>query len=167
MQESGLPWEIAIPLKRFLTITMCPPRWRHYDLYLFSDDETGAAFYAGQSECAFGRVWEHIRGGPHGHSIIGRFVLCNWPRSARFTLSLLDSRAPRFAPLANSLDAAERSLIEQYRPCFNVSLNAEPSPLPEGFLPPNATIKYLKNFSRMIREAGYVKRGGDEDAQWE
>lgn len=158
------PWEVALPLKDFLTITVCPERWRFLDLYLVRDDTV--AFYVGQSHNAFGRVWEHLRGGPHGHSILGRFLLCNWPRSGRFIVEMLSSQGPRFESVGHHLDAAERSLIEAYTPCFNVSLNHQPAPLPEHYLPPNAPIKYLTNLRRMIREAGYAVRATSSDTEW-
>ncbi len=157
-------WEICVPLRKFLTITECPPRWKAFDLYLFRDETT--AFYAGQSHCAFLRVWEHIRGGPHGHAIVGRFILVNWPKSGNISLYLLDSRGPRFAPVNHNLDAAERSLIEEFTPCFNVSLNSQPTALPPGWLPANAPIKHLKNLKRMLREAGYT-RPDKSDIEWE
>jgi hypothetical protein len=158
------PWEIHVPLRKFLTIPDCPPRWKAYNLYLFRDDET--VFYVGQSYCAFERVWEHIRGGPHGHAIVGRFVLANWPRSGRFTIELLNALGPRFDTVAHNLDAAERQLIEQFTPCFNVSLNAQPAPLPPGYLAPNANIKYLKNYKRMLREASYAAHKDSSDLEW-
>lgn len=165
MDSQPTPWQVSVRLFNFLTIEDCPPRWKFYDLYLFWDEQT--AFYAGQSYCAFERVWEHIRGGPHGHSIIGRFVLCNWPRSGQFMLELFSSQAPRFASVGNNLDAAEKLLIETHTPCFNVSLNAQPADLPAGYLPPNASIKYLKNYKRMLREAGYAARKRPADLEWE
>ncbi len=159
-----LLWEVAVPLKKFLTITECPPRWKAFNLYLFRDSQV--AFYVGQSYCAFERVWEHVRGGPKGHSIMGRFILANWPASGRFTIGLLHSGAPRFAAVGNSLDAAERALIEQFSPCFNVALNDQPVAVPGGYLPPNAPIKYLKSYKRMLREAGYAARPDKSDMEW-
>jgi len=158
------PCEICVSLRKFLTFPNCPPRWKAYNLYLFRDEEI--VFYVGQSYCAFERVWEHIKGGPHGHAIVGRFVLANWPRSGRFTIELLNVLGPRFDTVAHNLDAAERLLIEQFTPCFNVSLNAQPAPVPNGYLPPNANIKYLKNYRRMIREAGYAARQDSNEIEW-
>lgn len=158
-------WEIALSFKMILTTPACPPRWKRYDLYLFRDDQV--VFYVGQSYCAFERVWEHIHGGPKGHSIIGRFALANWPVSARFTVELLDSRGPRFDQVYHNLDAAERALIEQYAPCFNMALNRQPTPLPAGYLPPSAPIKYLRSYKRMLREASYVRRASEKDTEWE
>jgi hypothetical protein len=163
--NASSPDEVHIPLKRYLAFTdFCPPRWKHYDLYLFCDDQV--VFYVGQSYCAFERVWDHIRGGPKGHSMMGRFILCNWPQSARWTVVLLSSGSPRFSPVDHDLDTAERMLIEELTPCFNVSLNHTPAPLPAGYLAPNATIKYLRNFKKMLREAGYVRRSSESDSEW-
>ena len=74
---------IVLPLKRFLVVAECPPDWRAFDLYLFRDDEV--AFYAGQSHLAYARVWQHITDGYKARSVMGRFVLCNWPKSMRFS----------------------------------------------------------------------------------
>jgi hypothetical protein len=71
---------IAVPLTEFLlTEQHCPPEWRPYDLYLCRDDEV--VFYVGQSHVAFDRVWQHILDGFKGRSMLGRFILCNWPAS--------------------------------------------------------------------------------------
>ncbi len=148
---------IAISLKQFLTFTICPPGWKANNLYLFRDDQV--TFYVGQSYCAFDRVWKHLKGGSKGHSAVGRFILVNWPRSGGFTIELMSS------PFEH-IDAAERALIEALRPCFNVALNGEPSLLPCGYLPMNAPIKYLKNFRRMMREAGYRTRPGPDVMEW-
>ena len=164
MPADELPPQVTLPLKTFLTFTTCPPRWRVYDLYVIRDDTV--AFYVGQSACAFERVWEHIKGGSHGHSITGRFVLCNWPASARFTIELRTSSDPAFGAACGNLDAAECRLIDTLRPCFNISLNSEPRPLPAAYLPPNAPIRNLKSYRRMLREAGYAARARPEDFEW-
>ena len=148
--------EIVVSLEEFLTVTDCPPEWRNHDLYLFRDGDL--VFYVGQSQNAFDRVWEHLRGAFKGRSVVGRFVLCNWPRSMRFTIELLDSKAPRFSSLGDKPDAAERYLIEQLSPCFNEAVNVSATPLPDRYLPPNARIRHLKSLKRMIREAGYAMR---------
>ena len=116
MEQDGIHWETAVLLKKFLTISECPPRWKDYDLYLIRDEQV--AFYAGQSYCAFLRVWDHLKSGPKGHSIIGQFVLTNWPRSGQFVIELLNSQGPRFAHVDHELDAAERWIIETYQPCL-------------------------------------------------
>lgn len=157
---------LALPFFRFLTITSCPPAWKHFDLYLIRDETV--VFYVGQSECAFSRVWEHITGGIKGHAIVGRFLLANWPKSSHFIIELLDSHTARFGTAGYNLDQAEKLLIEQYTPCFNVSLNRAPAPLPEKYLPPNTPTKYLKSFRRMMREAEVaVKIAASRDTEWE
>jgi hypothetical protein len=74
---------IVLPLKRFLLIEQCPATWQTLDLYLFRDD--AVAFYVGQSHVAFDRVWEHLRNGFKGRSVVGRFIWSNWPKSLSFT----------------------------------------------------------------------------------
>ena len=59
----------ALSLKRFLLIDPCPADWQEMDLYVFRDESV--AFYVGQSHLAFARVWDHLLGGFHGHSIVG------------------------------------------------------------------------------------------------
>src|SRR5512135_137974 len=108
---------IAIPLKRFLSLESCPLEWKELDLYLFRDETT--VFYVGQSYLAFARVWEHLINGFKGHSIVGRFIWVNWPKSMHFTLELHSSLAEEFAPLGHDLNLAERELIERWTPCFN------------------------------------------------
>lgn len=159
------PDEACLPLKRFLTFTeFCPPRWKAFDLYMVSDEQV--AFYVGQSQCAFDRLWDHIRGGPKGHAMLGRFILANWPRSAAWQVTMLSSQGARFAGVGHSRDEAERLLITQLRPCLNVSLNHQPTPLPECYLPPNTPVKNRRSFRRMIREAGYQPRAAEGDDEW-
>jgi hypothetical protein len=154
-----------ILLRRFLVLTRCPAEWKHFDLYLFRDEQV--TFYVGQSECAFNRVWEHIQGGPHGHSITGRFVLANWPASAAFMIELYSSRSARFAALGHALDLAERQLIEELTPCFNVSLNQQPRALPSNYRAPNAPLKTFVSYKRMLREAEVAARRDVNLAGWE
>lgn len=99
---------ISLPLKRFLLIEQCPPDWKSLDLYIFRDD--CAAFYAGQSRQAFSRVWEHLLGGFHGHSIMGRFLWVNWPRSMNITIERLSSRSSQFDAVGHDLNEAERAV---------------------------------------------------------
>lgn len=143
--------QVSISLKRFLLIEECPSDWKPFDLYLFREGE--AVFYVGQSQLAFARVWEHLLGGFHGHSIVGRFVWCNWPRSMRFTIELMSSKAGQFDTIGNDLNAAERSLIERFSPCFNVSLNSQPTPLPPSYQPPNAKFRFRHSLNKLKHEA--------------
>jgi len=163
---------LSVPLARFLAVEVCPPAWRAYDLYLFRDETV--VFYAGQSACAFERVWEHVRGGPRGHSTVGRFVLCNWPRSARFAIELWSSQATRFAGVRaaaaspkEALDAAERQLIEEHAPCFNEALNRSPAPVPAVYVTPAAQIRHLRSYRRMLQEARFMARRVMEPGAWD
>lgn len=152
---------IPVSLKRFLLIETCPAKWSHFDLYLFRDEEV--VFYVGQSQLAFGRVWEHLLGGFHGHSIVGRFIWCNWPRSMRFTVELMSSRSPQFDGVGNDLNASERLLIERWSPCFNVSLNNKPTPLPASYLPSNAPFRRRRGLKALIHEAERAVRAEDAE----
>ena len=151
--------KITISLKRFLLIEECPADWKTLDLYLFRDEEV--VFYVGQSQLAFARVWKHLLGGFHGHSIMGRFVWCNWPRSMRFTIELMSSKSEQFNAVGNDLNAAERSLIQQWLPCFNVSLNVQPTPLPTSYLPPNAKFRCSRSLNKLIHEAERAVKAED------
>jgi hypothetical protein len=154
--ESHLP-TVSIPLKVFLlTEQHCPPDWRPFDLYLFRDAEV--VFYIGQSYVAFDRVWRHILDGYKGRSVVGRFLLCNWPASMRVTVELHSSRAEPFADIGHDLNAAERRLIERYCPCFNVTLNSQPTPLPARYAPPGQRITAPRSLTRLINEASMAVR---------
>lgn len=154
---------VAIPLKRFLLIEQCPADWKSLDLYLFRDE--AVVFYVGQSYLAFARVWEHLLSGFHGHSIVGRFIWCNWPVSMRFTIELLSSQSEQFAGVANDLSAAERELIRRWAPCFNVSQNNQPTPVPKSYLPPNARLRCSRSLNKLIHEAERSIRA-EEAASW-
>jgi hypothetical protein len=142
---------IVISLKRFLLVEQCPPDWKSLDLYLFRDD--AVVFYVGQSHLAFARVWEHLIGGFKGHSMMGRFVWCNWPKSMKFSVELLSSQSEPFRVVGNDVNAAERALIQQYAPCFNVSWNSQATPLPNHYLPANARLRCSRSLNRLIHEA--------------
>jgi hypothetical protein len=152
--------KISISLKRFLLIEQCPADWKELDLYLFRDGDV--VFYVGQSQLAFARVWDHLLGGFHGHSIVGRFVWCNWPRSMRFTIELTSSKSGQFASVGHDLDAAERSLIQQWSPCFNITLNTQPTPLPSSYLLPNAKFRCSRSLNRLIHEAERAVKAEDD-----
>lgn len=153
--------KVIISLKRFLLVEQCPEEWKSLDLYMFRDESV--VFYVGQSQLAFARVWEHLLGGFHGHSIVGRFVWRNWLRSMRFTIELMSSKSGQFNAVGNDLNAAERLLIQQWAPCFNVSLNVQPMPVPSSYLPPNAKFRCSRSLNRLIYEAERAVRA--EDAQ--
>ena len=153
--------KVVISLKRFLLIEQCPADWKGLDLYLFRDDSV--AFYAGQSYLAFARVWDHLLGGFKGHSIMGRFVWCNWPRSMNFTIELMSSQSEQFASVGNDLNASERMIIQQMSPCFNVSLNSQPTPVPDSYLPANAPFRRRQSLKALIREAERAVKAEDTD----
>jgi len=129
------------------------------DLYIFRDESV--VFYVGQSHLAFARVWEHLLGGFHGHSIMGRFVWCNWPKSMKFTIELLSSQSEQFEAVGNDLNAAERLLIQLGSPCFNVSLNNQPTPVPSLYLPPNANLRCGRSLNKLIHEAERAVKAED------
>lgn len=153
--------KIAIPLKRFLLIEQCPAAWKTMDLYVFRDDTV--AFYVGQSHFAFSRVWNHLIGGFHGHSIVGRFVWCNWPKSMKFTIELLSSHAEEFDIVGNNLDSAEIQLIQRWSPCFNVSQNRSPTPVPAPYLPANSKLRCSRSLNKLIHEAERVVKSEDAE----
>ena len=151
--------KIAIPLKRFLLMEECPEAWKSLDLYLFRDE--AVTFYVGQSYLAFARVWEHLLTGFKGRSIMGRFVWCNWPTSMNFTIELLSSQGEQFNRFSNDVNAAEQWLIQQRSPCFNVSHNQQPTPLPPTYLPPNANLRRRRTLKQLIREAERAVKAED------
>lgn len=151
---------VALPLKRFILVghEHCPQEWKHLDLYLFRDEQV--VFYVGQSQLAFARVWDHLLGGFHGHSMIGRFMWANWPVSMKFTIELMSSQGEEFASIANDLNAAERQLIERWTPCFNVSLNSQPTAMPLGYRPANARLQ-CGGLNKLIYQAERVAKVDD------
>jgi hypothetical protein len=151
--------KLSISLKRFLLIEQCPQDWKSFDLYVFRDD--AVAFYVGQSHLAFARVWEHLLGGFKGHSIVGRFIWCNWQRSMNFTIELLSSRSEHFGVVENDVTAAERLLIQQWTPCFNVSRNHQPTTLPDCYLPPNTRFRRRRSLVALIHEAARAVEAED------
>ena len=150
---------VAIPLKRFLLVDKCPASWKGLDLYLFRDENV--AFYVGQSHLAFARVWEHLLSGFKGHSMIGRFVWCNWPRSMSFTIELLSSQSEPFGVVRNELNASERLLIQRWSPCFNISQNNQPAALPDSYLPPNSPFRRRRSLNMLIHEAERAVKADD------
>ena len=150
---------IVLSLKRFLLVEECPPAWKGLDLYLFRDENV--AFYVGQSRLAFARVWEHLLGGFKGHSMIGRFVWCNWPRSMSFTIELLGSQSEQFGVVGNELNASERLLIQRWSPCFNISQNNQPTALPDSYQPANAPFRRRRSLNMLIHEAERAVKADD------
>ena len=151
---------IKLPLMRFLLVFECPPEWKKLDLYLFRDEQT--VFYVGQSYCAHTRVWEHLLSGFKGHSIMGRFIWCNWPAAMRFTVELMSSRDEDFAEVGHNLTEAEALLIRKYNPVFNVSLNDAPQQMPVGYNPVNAPLTCPRSLSRILHEVERIVKVEDE-----
>lgn len=150
---------VTLPLKRFLLVEQCPAPWKGLDLYLFRDEHV--VFYVGQSSLAFARVWEHLLNGFKGHSMVGRFVWCNWPKSMSFTIELLSSKSKQFGDVGNDLNASERLLIQRWSPCFNISQNSQPTPLPNSYLPPNAPFRRRRSLNMLIHEAERAVKADD------
>ena len=150
---------VLIALKRFLLIEQCPADWKNLDLYLFRDE--AVVFYVGQSHLAFARVWEHLLGGFKGHSIVGRFVWCNWPKSMSFTVELLSSQSEHFHVVGHDVSACERLLIQRWLPCFNLSQNSQPTPVPECYLPPNAPFRRRRSLNMLLHEAERAVKAED------
>ena len=146
-------------LKRFLLVEGCPPSWKDLDLYLFRDENV--VFYVGQSYLAFARVWEHLLSGFKGYSMVGRFVWCNWPKSMSFTIEMLSSQSEQFGVVRHELNASERLLIQHWSPCFNLSQNSQPTPLPHSYLPPNAPFRRRRSLNMLLHEAERAVKAED------
>jgi hypothetical protein len=155
--------QITLPLKRFMLIEQCPPQWHALDLYLFRDADV--VFYVGQSSLAFERVWEHLRHGFRGRSLVGRFILCNWPTSLSYAIELISSQTERFATVGHERNAAEGYLIQHLAPCFNEALNKQPRPLPQHYALPNAKLRCSRSLNQLIREADRAVQA-DERRRW-
>ena len=140
---------IVIPLKRFLLVEQCPASWKGLDLYLLRDKNV--VFY----------VWEHLISGFKGHSMVGRFIWCNWPKSMSFTIELLSSQSEQFSVVRNELNASERLLIQRWSPCLNISHNSQQTPLPDSYLPPNAPFRRRRSLNMLILEAERVVKAED------
>jgi hypothetical protein len=147
-------FQVTLFLKEFLQIEHCPPEWQRLDLYLIRDQES--VFYVGQSYIAFHRVWEHYYGGFKGRSLVGRFIVCNWPVSMSFVVELMSSRSERFASVENDRFRGEQMLIEQYTPCLNSALNPQPAAIPERYRSPYTSLKFRHNPRRCILQAAQV-----------
>ncbi len=156
---------IILTLNELLLQERCPPQWRRHDLYLFRDEQV--VFYVGQSDKAYDRVWRHLRDGFKGRSDIGRFIRCNWPRSVRFVVELMNSQAAHFAVVDHNLDAAEKHLIEKFAPCFNKMMNKNPTPVPEGYLLLTNLLRRPRHINDMIKYATRIAQTQDNRRGWE
>jgi len=150
---------VVLSLKRFILIEQCPENWKHLDLYLFRDENV--VFYVGQSHLAFDRVWDHLKGGFKGHSMVGRFMWTNWPVSMKFTVELMCSKSTDFDCVVHDLNAAERHLIERWSPCFNISLNSQPVPIPSMYFPANGILRCGRSLNKLIHQAERVVKVDD------
>jgi len=146
-KASRTPYRVTIPVKQFILLEDCPAAWKDLDLYVIRDEFT--VFYVGQSYQAFSRVWDHIRNGYKARSEVGLFILCNWPKSMNFQIELMSSRGREFDEIENNLLRAEELLIKRFRPCFNISQNNDPSPIPECYFPPSSNIRSPRSLIRM------------------
>jgi hypothetical protein len=158
-----MPGNFSIQLKRFILLDDCPPEWKDCDLYCIRDGDT--VFYVGRSHLAFNRVWEHIRNGWKAHSLIGRFLFCNWPASMNYEIKFLTSQDPEFSAVRNDPALAEELLIKRHRPCLNEALNIEPLELPEEYLPPNAIIRCSRSLTKLRFQAALAVKN-EEKNKW-
>lgn len=154
---------VKLKLKKFILLEVCPEDWKRLDLYVIRDENS--VFYVGQSYCAFARVWDHIKNGYKWRSDVGRFILCNWPKSMNYEIELLYSGSPEFASVDHNLLRAEEMLIKRYKPCFNVSQNDGPSSIPEVYLPPGSEIRCSRSLRRLQYQAEQAILN-DERKKW-
>jgi hypothetical protein len=154
---------VKIKVKQFVLLEECPDEWKELDLYIIRDENL--VFYIGQSCLAFDRVWDHLKSGFKGRSDVGLFILCNWPKSMNYEIELLASNAPEFEVVGNNLLRAEEMLIKKHRPCFNISQNRDPSPIPEQYLSPGLAIKCPRSLTRLRYQAELSIRN-DERKKW-
>src|SRR5512133_268697 len=140
-----------VKVKQFILLEECPEEWKKLDLYVVRDENF--VFYVGQSYLAFSRVWDHIKNGYKWRTDVGRFILCNWPKSMNYEIELLSSGSPEFNEVGNDLSKAEQLLIRRYKPCFNISQNDDPTPLPAVYLPPTSEIRCTRSLTRLRYQA--------------
>jgi hypothetical protein len=79
----------------------------------------------------------------------------------KFTIELLSSQSEQFDVVGNDLSAAERLLIQRWSPCFNVSQNSQPTPVPNSYLPPNAPFRRRRSLNMLIHEAERAVKAED------
>lgn len=161
--KSGTIGSVKLKVKQFILLEACPEEWKRLDLYVIRDENV--VFYVGQSYVAFGRVWDHIKNAYKWRSDVGRFILCNWPRSMNYEIELLCSSSPEFASVGNDLLRAEEMLIRQHKPCFNISQNDSPTPLPDTYLPPGVEIRCSRSLRRLQYQAEQAIRN-DHRRKW-
>jgi hypothetical protein len=79
----------------------------------------------------------------------------------KFTIELLSSRSGQFGDVGNEPGASERLLIHRWSPCFNISQNNQPTPLPDSYVPANAPFRRRRSLSMLIREAERAVKADD------
>jgi hypothetical protein len=154
--------EVNLSLKAFLQIEHCPEEWRRLDLYLIRDEEV--IFYVGQSYVAFHRVWEHFYAGFKGRSLVGRFIVCNWPVSMCFQVEPMSSKNARFACLEYDRFRCEQFLIQQHTPCLNSAMNPQPGPIPARYFSPYTSLKFSHHPRRFIQQAAQAIKAEQKKA---
>jgi hypothetical protein len=154
---------VRIKIKQFILMDECPVEWKGLDLYLFRDEEI--VFYVGQSYRAFDRIWNHLKNGYKARSDIGRFILCNWPRSMDYEIELLCSQTSEFDDGNHNLVLAEEKLIKQFKPCLNTSVNPAPIPLPAKYLSPSSRIQCSRSITKLRFQASLSIKN-DEKSKW-
>jgi len=142
---------IEVSIKQLLVNEKCPEEWKDYDLYEIYDEEV--SFYVGQSYIAFNRIIEHIRNGYKARSDVGRFILCNWPKSMNYRVRMLSSKSEEFTDVGNDVLKAEEKLINTRKPCFNNVQNEQPTKLPERYLSPSSIIRCSRKFTIIVKQA--------------
>jgi hypothetical protein len=141
----------TMDVKHLILEPECPPNLMEYDLYIIRDADL--IFYVGQSNSAFYRVWEHIINGYKARSIVGRFILCNWPASMHFQIDFYSSKSDLFTAVSHDLNRAELQLINKHRPCFNEIANISPTLLPTQYKPVTKLMKYSHGLRKLQFQA--------------
>ncbi len=110
-----------------------------YCLYLVRHEDT--VFYIGQSHNPLERLHAHMGLMQYEMSDLGACILGNVPDSHSWQVELYTLPELADAVTRNygyqlpryDIDIAEASMIRLHRPCFNVTYNRNPSPLPEAY----------------------------------
>jgi hypothetical protein len=78
-----------------------------------------------------------------------------------FKIELWSSQSEQFGGVGNELSASERLLIQRWSPCFNLSQNSQPTPVPDTYLPPNAPFRRRRSLNMLIHEAERAVKSED------
>ncbi|MBL8051663.1 MAG: hypothetical protein JNM46_10620, partial [Anaerolineales bacterium] len=84
-------------------------------------------------------------------------------QSMNFTIELISSQSEQFIDVQNDLSASERLLIQKWSPCFNVSLNNQPTPVPDSYLPANAPFRRRQSFNTLLYQAERAVKAEDAE----